>query len=55
MLKCSQSYLLVCFRKLFNKVLTTGKFPEIWSKGFIVPIYKNGPPDDPSITIGVSQ
>lgn len=56
MLKCSQSYLLKCFVKIFNKVLTTGKFPEIWAKGFIVPLHKSGSKDDPSnfrgITIG---
>ena len=58
MLKHSQVYLLKCFKKLFNKVLGTGKFPELWAKGFIVPIYKNGPKDDPNnyrgITIGSS-
>ena len=58
MLKSSQVYLLKCFKKLFNKVLTSGEFPEIWAKGFIVPIYKNGPKDDPNnyrgITIGSS-
>ena len=48
MLKHSQVYLLKCFKKLFNKVLGTGKFPELWAKGFIVPIYKNGPKDDPN-------
>ena len=29
-------------------VLTTGKFPEIWAKGFIVPLHKIGSKDYPS-------
>ena len=48
MLKRSQSYLLKCFVKIFNNVLTTGKFPEIWAKGFIVPLHKIGSKDYPS-------
>ena len=36
--------------------LTTGHFPKIWAKGYIVPIFKSGSRDDPSnyrgITIG---
>jgi hypothetical protein len=35
---------------------TTGHFPKIWAKGYIVPIFKSGSRDDPSnyrgITIG---
>lgn len=36
--------------------MTTGHFPKIWAKGYIVPIFKSGSKDDPSnyreITIG---
>lgn len=56
MLKCSQSFLLTSFKKLFNHILLTGSFPSMWAKGFIVPIFKSGSTDDPSnyrgITIG---
>ena len=56
MLKNSQSFLLNCFYKLFNTILTYGNFPKIWAKGFIVPLFKNGLKNDPAnyrgITIG---
>ena len=56
MLKCSQIYFVNCFNKLFNAVLSTGNFPKLWAKGFIVPLFKNGSKDDPlnyrGITIG---
>ena len=56
MLKNSQGFLLDCLNKVFNTVLTSGSFPKIWAKGYIVPIFKNGSKDDPAnyrgITIG---
>jgi hypothetical protein len=56
MIKFSQIYLISCYQKLFNSVLTTGHFSKIWAKGYIVPIFKSGSRDDPSnyrgITIG---
>lgn len=56
MIKSSKIYLISCYQKLFNSVLTTGHFPKIWAKGYIVPIFKSGSRDDPSnyrgITIG---
>lgn len=56
MIKSSQIYLISCYQKLFNSALTTGHFPKIWAKGYIVPIFKSGSRDDPSnyrgITIG---
>ena len=55
-LKSSQSFLLNSFNKTFNFVLSTSSFPSSWANGFIVPIYKSGPKDDPTnyrgITIG---
>ena len=58
MLKCSQSFLLNSLKKVFNHILVTGSFPNLWAKGFIVPIFKSGPTHDPSnyrgITIGSS-
>lgn len=56
MLKYGQSYLLKSFYKIFNLVLTNGEFPKLWSRGFIVPLFKNGSREDPGnyrgITIG---
>jgi hypothetical protein len=41
---------------LFNNILSTGKFPVVWAKGIIVPIFKSGEKCNPSnyrgITIG---
>lgn len=58
MLKCSQLYLIKCFNKIFNTKLSNVKFPKLWAKGFIVPLFKNGSKDDPlnyrGITIGCS-
>jgi hypothetical protein len=54
MIKSIQIYLISCYQKLI--FLTTGHFPKIWAKGYIVPIFKSGSRDDPSnyrgITIG---
>ena len=56
MIKTSQLYLLESLQKIFNAVLSTGVYPKIWAKGYIVPIFKNGSKDDPSnyrgITVG---
>lgn len=31
---------------IFNVILNSGNFPESWTKGFIVPVYKKGDKDD---------
>lgn len=31
---------------LFNMSLSTGKFPQVWKKSFLVPIFKSGPKSD---------
>ena len=38
---------------LFNVILQTGCFPEIWAKGEIVPVYKKGHVNDPSNYRGI--
>ena len=53
MLKCGHTFLLHCITKLFNKVLIYGSFPKLWSKGFIVPLFKSGSKDDPAIYRGI--
>lgn len=56
MLKYGQSSIIKGLHKLFNLILSMGKFPLIWTNGIIVPIFKNGTKDDPSnfrgLTIG---
>jgi hypothetical protein len=34
MLKCSQLYLIKCFNKIFNTILSNDIFPKLWAKGF---------------------
>ena len=31
---------------MFNAILDTGIYPEIWTKGTIIPIFKKGDPND---------
>lgn len=56
MLKYGQNILIPLLLEVFNKIFTTGLYPEIWSKGYISPIHKKGSIYDPSnyrgITIG---
>lgn len=41
-LKNGSEVLLNYIHTLFNKVFEVGYFPELWSEGFIVPIFKKG-------------
>jgi hypothetical protein len=47
MLKRCQLFLLKSFNKTFIFDLSKSSFPSSWANGFIVPIYKSGPNDDP--------
>ena len=42
MLKFGQTYIIDPLCKLFNNISSTGKFPVVWAKGIIVPIFKSG-------------
>ena len=42
-----------CFLKVFNNVLTSGKFPESWTEGLITPIHKSGNSLDPNNYRGI--
>ena len=39
---------------LFNKILSSGSFPDAWSESIIVPLYKSGSRSDPSNYRGIS-
>ena len=48
MLKYGKDHLCTPLLKLFNKILYSGFFPKIWSKGFITPLFKTGLVTDPN-------
>jgi hypothetical protein len=45
-----QPYLL----KLFNTILDNGYFPERWSEGYVIPIFKKGDVEDPGNYRGIT-
>ena len=48
MIKNSQSFIIKSLNHVFNKILSTGNYPQIWANGFITALFKNGSKDDPS-------
>ena len=40
--------------KLFNNILNTGNFPEIWVRSIIIPVFKKGNQNDPGNYRGIS-
>jgi len=54
MLKCSTPEMQAAMLKLFNIVLQSGCFPDIWCKGLISPIHKSGDKSDPNNYRGIS-
>jgi hypothetical protein len=39
---------------IYNKIYNTGEYPSDWCKGYIVPIHKKGPTNDPSNYRGIT-
>lgn len=52
--KNGSDVLLNYIHTLFNKVFEVGYFPEIWSEGFIVPIFKKGDKNEVSNYRGIT-
>ena len=52
--KYSQHIMLPILKKTFNVILLTGCYPEMWCKGYIVPIFKSGCSRKPSNYRGIS-
>ena len=52
--KYASNNLLEYLHKLFNKLFDIGYFPDIWTKGYIVPIFKKGSRDDPGNYRGIT-
>ena len=53
-LKNSRAVITPLLCVLFNKILETGVFPDLWSDAVIVPIHKSGSREDPGNYRGVS-
>uniref|UniRef100_A0A671U6T8 ribonuclease H n=1 Tax=Sparus aurata TaxID=8175 RepID=A0A671U6T8_SPAAU len=53
MIKYSDHKLKLAILKLFNIILAVGTFPDIWNKGLITPLYKNGDKYDPNNYRGI--
>ena len=55
MIKCSVPIFSSCYLKLlFNSILSTGSFLDIWRNNIIKPLYKSGLADDPSNYRGIA-
>ena len=54
MLKYGKCILLLCFQRLFNYILNSGKYPKLWSHGLILPIYKSCNAHDPCNYRGIA-
>ena len=54
MLKNGGMVFLNAIKKLFNFVLSKGKFPKGWNESFLVLLYKSGDKYDPSNYRGIS-
>ena len=52
-IKC-QDVLMPLIHNLFNKILASGIYPELWTKNCIVPLHKKGDADDVNNFRGIS-
>ena len=54
MIKAGQSELSPLYVKLFNMILSSGNFPDIWAGSLLTPLFKGGSINDPSDYRGIS-
>lgn len=54
MIKYGQFALMPSLIKLFNSILSSGIYPESWSNGIIIPIFKQGDNHDPGNYRGIT-
>ena len=52
--KCLSGELLEALTALFNKIFSTGKYPQSWSTGLVCPVYKAGDPEQASNYRGIT-
>ena len=53
MLKCGADKLIPILFELFNLIVNSGIYPDIWTKGVITAIYKSGDSSNPSNYRGI--
>ena len=53
-LKCSSRVIAPILQKVFNHILTEGKYPETWAEGIITPLHKKGNLHDPDNYRGIT-
>ena len=54
MMKTGLHVLMPCIHKMFNVILSSGKYPDQWKTGYIKPLHKGDSPNDPSNYRGIS-
>ena len=54
MLKQGLTDFLLCLRKLFNFILSSGIYSSSWATGYITPIFKTGDSSQPEIYRGIT-
>ncbi|MEW8543579.1 MAG: endonuclease/exonuclease/phosphatase family protein, partial [Candidatus Thiodiazotropha sp.] len=54
MVKSALPYMSTFITHAFNVILDTGKFPETWKEGIVIPIHKNGSQVDPNNYRGIT-
>ena len=54
MIKTGSEALSPLLKKLFNRIMIDGTYPEAWADGIIVPLYKKGDPSNPGNYRGIT-
>ena len=54
MIKSSLPFMSTLITYTFNIILNTGKFPDLWKEGIVIPIHKNGSRVDPNNYRGIT-
>ena len=54
MIKAALPFLCKLIAQAFNIILNTGRFPESWKEGIIIPVHKNGSQLDPNNYRGIT-
>lgn len=52
--KDSKCFIAPYLVEIFNHIYDTGEYPELWTKGIFVPIFKKGDRSDPKNYRGIT-